>query len=441
MRKLTKRDKRMLNNIVMSFVVKGGAVIVGVLTIPAYMNYFSNDTVLGVWYTLLAILTWVLNFDLGIGNGMRNMLVNAFVHKDYQEAKKLISSSYISIGVLAILFILVGMVLVKVLDWNEVLNVPEKLIRPDILADAVLVVVLGVVAQFFLKLIVSILNAMEKTAISSLLPLISNIIVLIYIVAGVNIPESYKVLSLSWIYILAINIPYIIATIAVFSKSLNNVIPDIKYFSVSVAKKVLIFGGGFFGIQLALMVITVTNEIVINTIFGADKVVQYQVYNKVFYTIVTLFSLITNPIWSAISTAYCENRFDWIKITYKKLLLCVGIVSVGTIAIIFIMQPVVNIWLGANAIRVENQISIAFAIYSIVLMITYAESSVANGINKLKPQMYCYIVAAVLKIPICILMKYLGMEWYSVILTNGICLIPYIIVQHYIICKEIKNKI
>ena len=42
------RNRRMIGNIILAFIVKGGAVIVGVLTVPAYMAFFSNTIILGV---------------------------------------------------------------------------------------------------------------------------------------------------------------------------------------------------------------------------------------------------------------------------------------------------------------------------------------------------------------------------------------------------------
>ena len=84
-----------LKNIANAVVIKGGGIIVGLLTTPAYMDYFSKNEILGIWFTILSVVTWMLNFDLGIGNGLRNRLVEEFAcSNDQKIIKCLISSAY-----------------------------------------------------------------------------------------------------------------------------------------------------------------------------------------------------------------------------------------------------------------------------------------------------------------------------------------------------------
>lgn len=75
---LGENSKIVIKNVFESFVVKGLSLIVSFATTPLFIKYFNDNMVLGVWYTLLSVLIWFLNFDLGLGNGIRNNLVKAF---------------------------------------------------------------------------------------------------------------------------------------------------------------------------------------------------------------------------------------------------------------------------------------------------------------------------------------------------------------------------
>ena len=102
--------RSVLTNAILSFGVKGVSLIIALFTTPAYMRYFSDNGVLGIWFTLLAVLSWILSCDMGIGNGLRNKLTITFSGGDDVQTKKLISSAYCLTGLLSFLSnLLIGM--------------------------------------------------------------------------------------------------------------------------------------------------------------------------------------------------------------------------------------------------------------------------------------------------------------------------------------------
>ena len=122
-----------------------------------------------------------MNFDLGIGNGLRNLLVVPLTEKDTKRVKILVSSGYIVVGVVSVCILLVGIMCIYSFDLNSLMNIDSSIISPPVLRKSFIIVLCGIIGQFFLKMITSILNAQEKTAVSSMLPLVSNIIVLVFV--------------------------------------------------------------------------------------------------------------------------------------------------------------------------------------------------------------------------------------------------------------------
>lgn len=74
LKKIIASNEMLLKNIIGAFVVKGGSLIISVVLLPLYLRFFGDQTVLGIWYTILSILNWVVLFDLGLGQGLRNQL-------------------------------------------------------------------------------------------------------------------------------------------------------------------------------------------------------------------------------------------------------------------------------------------------------------------------------------------------------------------------------
>lgn len=109
---LGENSKIVIKNVFESFVVKGLSLIVSFATTPLFIKYFNDNMVLGVWYTLLSVLIWFLNFDLGLGNGIRNNLVKAFTANDTDKAKRVISSGMFSVCIVTIVMSVIGIILV-----------------------------------------------------------------------------------------------------------------------------------------------------------------------------------------------------------------------------------------------------------------------------------------------------------------------------------------
>ena len=54
--KSNKKSKTLINNVIISFAIKGLGLIIALFTMPSYIKFFNNETVLGVWFTALSIL-------------------------------------------------------------------------------------------------------------------------------------------------------------------------------------------------------------------------------------------------------------------------------------------------------------------------------------------------------------------------------------------------
>ncbi|NQX59454.1 MATE family efflux transporter [Paenibacillus qinlingensis] len=433
-----KKNKSLFLNIVGSIGIKGLSMLVGLLTLSESMNYFSDRQVLGVWFVLVSILTWILTFDFGIGNGLRNYLVEAFVEKDTVKVKRYISSAYFTMGVLSLTLIIVGYIFIGILDWNSLLNIEDNLINNKFLIIVIRIMFIGIGLQFFLKLILSVLYAMQKTALSNLISLISNTLILIFVMLNKTMDIKSSLLNLSIVYILAINIPLIVVTIVLFINPLKKSKPNLKYLSKEYANKVLKLGYMFFWVQLSLLIINLTNEFLIARLFGPEYIVEYQVYNRFFMLFLTFFSILTIPIWSEITKAYKEKRIDWIRKMYKYLNFAALAVCIICFSILPVFQYIVNLWMGSNALIVDIHTAFLFATFNSLMVFIYAVTCIANGIGNLKTQLICNTIAAVIKIPLTILLSNLLDAWTVLIVVNIIIMLPSAVVQPLVIRRQLN---
>src|SRR5690606_11580323 len=116
--KMDKKDKIVLKNILSTFLIKGIALIISFFSLPIYMRFFQDENALGVWYTILSVLTWFLTFDFGIGNGIRNRLVKSIEDENEVEIKQYISSGYIILFIISFVMLLIFTPILSLLNWN-----------------------------------------------------------------------------------------------------------------------------------------------------------------------------------------------------------------------------------------------------------------------------------------------------------------------------------
>ncbi len=442
LKNLSDNDKIVYSNVLGAFLVKGGALVIALFTLPAYIRFFNNDEVLGVWYTILSLLNWILNFDLGIGNGLRNHLSVSLSSGDRIATKKYISSAYSSIGAIVLIVSLIFPFVIGFVDLNSVFSIDKAMVSPKSLYIAIVIVFIGVMIQFWLKLINSVLYAIQKSSINNFLVLCTNTIILIVALTCPSGSNETNVIVMAVVHAVAVALPLLIASIIVFKGKLRYAIPNIKFATKEHTKQVLSLGGVFFLIQIAYMVIMSTNEFLITKTSGNSYVVEYQAYYKLFSLGSTIFALALTPIWSAITKAKSESNSRWIKVTYKRFMLLAVVFSIGEFLIIPLMRPLINIWLGADALpNISALTGALFAVLACLMIFNSVLSSVANGLGALKIQAVCFFIGAIAKIPLSYLLVEMMGSWNGVVMANIACVGLYCIIQPIFMKKTLNVEI
>ena len=431
-------DKNLTINVIGAFVVKGLSLFVSLFSMPMYIKYFDNNVVLGIWYTILSLLSWISICDLGLGNGLRNKFTMAYTKGEYDIARRYTSSTYSALIVIIIPLLVIASVVINKTDLNVFLGVSEELIEAKSLRIAIQILVCGILINFVLRSINSIIYAIQKSALNNFLAFVSSILPLIYIMFSRSGTLSSNFIKLSVVHIVAINLPLIVATIIIFSRGkLRDCKPSLKYSDFTTAKSMLSVGIKFFSAQNFFMGLMSTNEILITKLFSPSDVVEYSIYYKVFMLIGSLFMLALTPLWSQVTKDLANKKYTRIKKINKLLYKIAFAAIIAEFVIVPVLQIIINIWLRESAIIVRPYIAIPFAAFGGLYIMNIVLTTVANGIGELNTQILIYGLGTVLKIPVVLLMKCLFGTWYVVVIYNCIvlgifCIAQYIWVEHKI---------
>ena len=439
---LNKGDKRgvlIKKNILASLFIKGASIFVSLLYVPITLNYL-NPTRYGIWMTLTSIVAWIGIFDIGLGNGLRNKLTESLAIGDKVNAQKYVSTAYAMLSLIVIIVLLIFYAFNNWIDWTLILNTSKD--YEDELKSLTLLVVTLFGAKFVLNIITTIFTSDQLPAIGGLIELICNALGLLLIWA-ITQTKYNSLLSFGWATMLTPVIVYLIVSLLFFNGKYNYLKPSFKSIRVTNAKGLTGLGIQFFFIQIAVLIIFQTSNILIAQFFEPAEVTPYNIVFKYFSVLIMLWGILMTPLWSAFTKALAENDINWMRKTILKLNKLMTITVFVIVVLSLIANYVILKW-TAGQVNVQPLMIWIFALYTLISIWNNIYSFFLNGINKTRIQIYTSIVAAIIHIPIAYtLVKYLGMGSEGVVLSMAISLSLFSIagpLQTYKILHEWKMK-
>lgn len=419
-----------------SVVYKGLAVAISFFAIPLMIHYLGQEQ-FGVWSTLLSIMSWIVFFDLGLGNGLRNKLAEAIAKNEFSEASRYVSSAYSLIGLISALSFALTATATIFIPWQRVFNI--SLIAEPVLRYTVLLSAFFVFMNFWISLINSVLNAVQKTSVVVLGQLLSNALSLFFVLVLTKITDS-SLLYLAATYGLSLIASNILLSIWFYRK--NKVLVPKFSLDKEHIRPLVSVGMQFFTIQLAVLLIFTTDKMLITQLFGPQYVTQYDVVFKLFSIITIIHSLISVPLWSSYTDAYHRGDISWIKGILRKQLMIFGVIVLAVIILILIAKPVITMWIGRD---LEVSMPLVVSVGAFVLVSTWNNvfANFVNGIGMVRPQLITSIFAMIINVPLAIFfVKYFNLGSYGIVLATCISLLFFAVVGpiqvHFILNKNSK---
>jgi O-antigen/teichoic acid export membrane protein len=353
-----------------------------------------------------SILGWINLFDLGLGNGLRNNYTKVSIDGTKDDKRTLVSTTFYSLLFISFIVFILFLFGSHFISWSHVFNVNIK--ENSLLSQVMLISVIFFCLQFVFKIVSFVLLAEQKSALNDLINLLGQLFVFIVIFFF----SSFVKKPLVFISFVFTGIPcliYIIAFIIKFYIKDKSTYPKFSFFKFSYIKNLLGLGLKFFFIQIAVVILFGTSNIIITQLFGPGEVTNYNVIFKLFSIFTTIFSIILTPIWSAVTNAYVNNDFLWIVKAKGKLLLLLSLFTLAEIIMIMLSPLLIKIWIGEQ-VSVNMYLVISIAVYVAISNWNSIYATIINGIGTIKISLFLAVIQAFLYIPLAIFLgKLLGL--------------------------------
>lgn len=411
------RTQEYISQLRKSFIFKTLTLGSTFITIPIMIKYLGEQQY-GIWSTLLSIVSWIVLFDIGIGNGLRNKISESLAKNSMQEAQNYISTAYVIIGIISIFLFFIILIFSSSISWQNIFNI--RVISNSELKKIVHITIFFLFMNFWLSLINQVFNGLQKASFVILNQFLSNCLILIFVSVLYIFYES-SLVKLAFLYGFALMVSNVLLSLW-FYLNHNELMPRIKYFHLKYIKSITNQGIQFFIIQIAVVVIFTTDKILITQLFGPEYVANYDIVFKLFSIISIVHSLIMAPLWSAYTDAYYRRDIIWIKQTLKYQIKIYPLIVLSVIFLIFTSQSIISLWIGKNVI-VDYSLIISMAFFILISTWNNIFAYFVNAINQLDVQIKTSVAAIFLNIPLSIfLVKVLHVGVYGVVLATSISL-------------------
>ena len=428
------RTASVKKNILASILIKGISIFVSLLIVPITLGYV-NSTLYGIWLTISSVMLWLNFFDVGLTLGLKNRLGEALAKSNFSLGKSLISTTYVIMIFVFVPLCIILEFFVPFIPWNKLLNVSE--IYNNEIGYAFYVMIFCFSIQMIAGVLTSVVSAFQKVALSSLFPVLGNVLTLLLILLFAKF-STPSLLKLSLAVSVTTPIVLIIASIYFYKTTFRSVSPSVEYVNFKYVRDLFNLGLKFFVIQIQVVVFLQTTNILISNVSSPNDVTYYNVAYKYMSVGMMLYNILMTPLWPAFTDAYTKKDYHWMKNIYRKFQKVFFCSFIFLVVLLIISPFAYKLWLNS---QLEVPYSMTFIVFLYVALASWCSLQIfpLNGIGKIRLQTYVCLIGLFFHIPLALLLgEYLGAV--GVVASLVIIHLIYAIIYTIQIRKILNNK-
>jgi O-antigen/teichoic acid export membrane protein len=428
------RTTSYLRHLRFSLVFKCLAVLATFIAVPLTLHWLGPEKY-GIWSTILSVVSWIVFFDLGVGNGLKNRLAEAIATQQPKKAAHSIACAYSLMALISLGIVVSSLLVSPWVPWQEVFN--SHVINTTELAWVMNLTIVMVACNFFISLINPILYALQKSALAILGQLINNGLALAALY-WVSHSFSPSLVLIAVIYALALTLPNIGLSLWLYHQQ-PDWRPTLRWQHLRNNDQ-LTLGLQFFILQLAVIFIFATDKIMMSQFFGPEYVASYDVLFKYFSIVTLLYSLISTPLTSSYTDAFHREDFAWIRRTLYQQFQWFLTILAAVALMVFVAPWIIRFWVGHE---MQYSMALIMSLSLFILMTIWVNifATLVNGIGHLKPQLYCLIFAMLINIPLAWALVHefhLGVE--AIPFSSTLSLLPFAVIGPIQVFSLLKEK-
>jgi O-antigen/teichoic acid export membrane protein len=409
-----------------SWVSIGGRLIntaVLFLAIRIVAGSMSSDE-LGLWLLLVGAVALVGFADLGIGNGLLNVIADAHGREDRQLIRQAIASAYVALTGLALVLGALYALFGRDVAWSTVLNVTGPSTAQT--TAAVSAFVFCILISLPLGISQRVHHAHQDGWIANGWLALGSVFSLI----GMIVTEVTDAGIALRVGAMLIGPPaaYLLDTIYLFGFRRRDLRPRWANVTRTATGRVLRQGALFFVLATVGAAAYEVDSLVISHYLGAGEVELYAIPFRLFALAPSLVLILVMPLWPAYGEAIARDDMAWVHRTLLRTMRLGALITAPTSLVLIVLGPlIIRIWVG-ESIHPPRSVLIGIGAWAIINGATTALAAFFNGASILRLQVAVAVVMAVANVGLSIyLVQRIGVSgpiWATVITQIVCCIVP-----------------
>lgn len=413
------RARRIALTAICAMLAKVIAMAVPLITIRLTLSYMGEE-VYGLWSAVTSFFAMFAFADLGLGSGLQTELSRVSALDDKVHCRKLVSTTYAILLVVAGILIIAFLIVYPLLDWATIINAESEQ-ATAIVGDVVFAIVIPKILNVPMALIQRTQNAMQEGYKSQLWICSGHLLSLIFVVVVYYL--NLGALAMIWASSVIVVVVALLNMIVYFKFQHPEISPSLELFDKALGKNMLSIGINFFVLSIfTSLSLSIDNFIVAKTC-SLEDVTPYSVMSKIVCLVSAVTTILSMPLWSANGEAIQRKEYQWVNKTTRKMSLgSVSFAIVASLCIFLLIKPALYI-LSDNMVSPDYPLLLAMCLMQVIISFTSPYFMVLNAAGIVKFQIITYAIYAAISLPL----KFVLGNFFGMIAITWIGTISYVV--------------
>ncbi len=426
--KKSNRSKNFLLNTSYNVFFVGAKLGLSLLLIPLVLNTIGKER-FGIWQTILSFIAFLSVLKFGYPNSLRNLITKLISNSSENEVNKAIGATYVKLIKISALICIILLPLIYFFFSPQKLFLESTISSHEIIYSILIFVSFGLLNNI-LSLTDSIAFGYQKSSLTNFFQLIYFLLSYLSILF-LKHWYSLNLIDISIIFGVIQSSTYVLFIL--YQRNKFNIRIQINSnYSLKETRKISFY---FFLAHFLGLVFLSIDNFIISSMLGAEETASYSIVNKLFFALITLFSILLIHFWNNVTDAFERKEFKWILKMLNVLYIVAFLVFFGGLILSFFQKEIISLWLGDDNIFFESITFYLFSIYTLFHCLNAIFIYLQNGLGTLKIQIYSSTIIIILYVSACFIIDINKYGYNSIIVIKIIAMLLSMILNSFILRK------